>query len=113
MRFFFAFLLLALGAGSVRAETPPSQAQQKFTSELGNIVAGLEKKSAAAAPGVDGWLFFGGGLRLLSLGHFWGSDAAKVSRAHKPELADPFPAIADFHEQLKAHGIELLVVPVP
>jgi hypothetical protein len=62
---------------------------------------------------VDGWLFFGGELRLLSLGKFWGSEAAKVSRAHKPDLADPLPAILDFHQQLKARGIELLVVPVP
>src|SRR5262249_3946191 len=32
---------------------------------------------------------------------------------HKPELADPLPAILDFHEQLKTRGIDLLVVPVP
>src|SRR4051812_6525503 len=113
MRFFCAFLLLAFIAACGEAETPPSDAQQKFAAELASIVAGLEKKSAAAALGNDGWLFFGGELRLLSLGHFWGDDAAKVSRAHKPDLADPVPAIADFHQQLKARGIELLVVPVP
>ena len=113
MRFFCAFLLLALAAASPAAETPPSDVHHKFAGELTGIVAGLEKKSAAAAPGVDGWLFFGGELRLLSLGHFWGDNAAKVSRAHKPDLADPVPAILDFHQQLKARGIELLVVPVP
>jgi alginate O-acetyltransferase complex protein AlgJ len=73
----------------------------------------LEQSKAAAVAGSDGWLFFGGELRLLSLGRFWGNDAAKVSRAHKPDLADPIPAILDFQQQLKARGIELLVVPVP
>src|SRR3954470_7157137 len=108
MRFFCAFLLLAFIAVCVEAETPPSDAQQKFAAELSSIVAGLEKKSAAAALGLDGWLFFGGGLRLLSLGRFWGAEAAKVSRAHKTDLADPVPAIIDFYQQLRARGIELL-----
>ena len=113
MRFFCAFILLAALAGVLPAETPLSEAQQKFAAELASTVANLEKKNAAAGAGVDGWLFFGGELRLLSLGRFWGEDAAKVSRAHKPELKDPVPAILDFQQQLKARGIELVVVPVP
>jgi alginate O-acetyltransferase complex protein AlgJ len=113
MRFFCAFILLAVLAGALLAETPLSEAQQKFAAELAATVATLEKKNAAAGAGVDGWLFFGGELRLLSLGRFWGEDAAKVSRAHKPELKDPVPAILDFQQQLKARGIELVVVPVP
>jgi alginate O-acetyltransferase complex protein AlgJ len=113
MRFFCTFFLLAVLAGALLAETPLSEAQQKFAAELASTVANLEKKNAAAGAGVDGWLFFGGELRLLSLGRFWGDDAAKVSRAHKPELKDPVPAILDFQQQLKARGIELVVVPVP
>jgi alginate O-acetyltransferase complex protein AlgJ len=113
MRFFCAFFLLAALAGALPAQTPLSDAQQKFAAELASTVANLEKKNAAAGAGADGWLFFGGELRLLSLGRFWGDDAAKVSRAHKPELKDPVPAILDFQQQLKARGIELLLVPVP
>jgi hypothetical protein len=105
MRFFFALLLLVANAGWLVA--------QDFAAELAKTVQDLEKNKAAAVAGSDGWLFFGGELRLLSLGKFWGNDAAKVSRAHKPELADPVPAILDFQQQLKARGIELLVVPVP
>lgn len=105
MRFFAALTLLVAFSHRLPA--------QDFASQLSATVAGLEKKNAAAVAGNDGWLFFGGELRLLSLGHFWGSDAAKSSRSHKPELADPVPAILDFHQQLKARGIELLVVPVP
>jgi alginate O-acetyltransferase complex protein AlgJ len=113
MRFFCTFSVLLALAGVLPAETPLSEAQQKFAAELASTVANLEKKNAAAGAGVDGWLFFGGELRLLSLGRFWGDDAAKVSRAHKPELKDPVPAILDFQQQLKARGIELVVVPVP
>lgn len=113
MRFFCTLSLLVALAGALPAETPLSEAQQKFAAELATTVQNLEKKNAAAGAGVDGWLFFGGELRLLSLGRFWGDEAAKVSRAHKPELKDPIPAILDFQRQLKARGIELVVVPVP
>jgi len=34
-----------------------------------------------------------------------------VSRAPKPDVADPLAAIVDFQKQLKAKGIELLLVP--
>ena len=105
MRFFFSLLLLALSSAPLAA--------QDFAAELAKTVQNLEKSKAAAVAGSDGWLFFGGELRLLSVGRFWGADAAKVSRAHKPELADPIPAILDFQQQLKARGIDLLVVPVP
>jgi hypothetical protein len=113
MRFFCTFFLLVALTGALSAQTPLSEAQQKFAAELAATVTNLEKKNAAAGAGVDGWLFFGGELRLLSLGRFWGDEAAKVSRAHKPELKDPVPAILDFQQQLKARGIELVVVPVP
>jgi hypothetical protein len=105
MRFLSALLFLILNVGRLAAQDLPA--------ELAKIVQNLEKTKAAAVAGNDGWLFFGGELRLLSLGKFWGNDARKVSRAHKPDLADPLPAILDFQQQLKARGIELLVVPVP
>ncbi len=63
--------------------------------------------------GRDGWLFFAGELRHLGVGQFWGPDAAKVSKATKPEDADPLPVILDFKEQLDKAGVELLLVPVP
>jgi alginate O-acetyltransferase complex protein AlgJ len=113
MRFFAALFLLAVTTALLVAETALTEPQQKFAAELAATVANLEKKNTAAVAGVDGWLFFGGELRLLSLGRFWGDDARKVSRAHKPDLADPVPAIIDFHQQLKARGIQLIVVPVP
>jgi hypothetical protein len=113
MRIFASLLFLLVAAVPLRAETARSEVQEKFAADLAAIVANLEKTKTAAVAGADGWLFFGGELRLLSLGKFWGSDAAKSSRAHKPDLADPVAAITDFQQQLKARGIELLVVPVP
>lgn len=113
MRFFCTVLLSSALVGLITAQTPLTEAQRNFTSELAAKVQALDKKNASAGDGDDGWLFFGGELRLLSLGRFWGEEAAKVSRARKPELANPIPAILDFQEQLKARGIELVVVPVP
>ena len=113
MRFFCTVLLWGALVGSLAGQTPLTDAQQKFTSELATRFQNLEKKKAAAGAGEDGWLFFAGELRLLSIGRFWGDEAAKISRARKPELANPIPAIVDFHHQLRARGIELVVVPVP
>jgi alginate O-acetyltransferase complex protein AlgJ len=84
------------------------------------IRADFAKKVAAAAAtndtgiaGKDGWLFFIPELRYLSVGPFWGADAVKVSKASKPEWADPLPAICDFKKQLDDRKIDLLIVPVP
>jgi SGNH hydrolase-like domain, acetyltransferase AlgX len=92
---------------------PLSDLQQKFVNELAAKSRSAESKGAAVIPGADGWFFLSSDIRFLSVGQFWGADAAKVSRAHKPESADPIPAIVDFHEQLKKRGIDLLLMPVP
>src|SRR4029077_6011267 len=78
---------------------PLSESQQKFVSELAAKVRSAESEHAAVITGVDGWFFLSSDIRFLSVGQFWGTDAAKVSRAHKPESADPIPAIVDFHDQ--------------
>jgi SGNH hydrolase-like domain, acetyltransferase AlgX len=116
MKFFRLLILPGLIPSLLLAETPGqiplSEAQQKLRSEFTSKVQSAEKKNAAAIE-AEGCLFFTAELRFLSLGRFWGDDAPKVSRSHKPELADPIPAIVDFQKQLKARGIDLLVVPVP
>ena len=66
-----------------------------------------------AVAGADGWLFLRSELRHVGVGPFWGPAAAAVSRATSPDKADPLPAIVDFVEQMKARGIEVLVMPVP
>jgi alginate O-acetyltransferase complex protein AlgJ len=108
----FACLTLprAFGGGDVG---PLSESQQKFINELAAKSRAAQSENAAVIAGVDGWFFLSSDIRFLSAGQFWGADAAKVSRAHKPESADPIPAIVDFHDQLKRRGIELLLMPVP
>jgi hypothetical protein len=63
--------------------------------------------------GDDGWLFLRSELNFLASGPFWGQAATQVSKARKPEWADPELAVLDFHRQLNTAGIELLLVPVP
>lgn len=117
MKIFRLLILLGLIPGFLWAETPVevplSQAQQKLRGEFASKVQNSEKKNAAACAAAEGWLFFKAEFDLLSLGPFWGDAAAKVSRSHKAELADPIPAMIDFQKQLKTRGIDLLVVPVP
>ena len=60
-----------------------------------------------------GWYFLRAELRHLGVGPFWGESAAKVSKASSPDKADPLPAIVDFNDQLKAAGVELILLPVP
>jgi alginate O-acetyltransferase complex protein AlgJ len=76
-------------------------------------VAAVETAGASVVPGLDGWLFFAPGLRHMAAGPFWGEAAAAVSKATKPETADPLPAILDFKRQLDGLGVRLIMVPVP
>ena len=110
-----ATILTCLSISKVFAgdSIPLSNSQQKFVDDLAAKSRSAESKGAAVIPGADGWFFLSSDIRFLSVGQFWGADTAKVSRAHKPESADPIPAIVDFHDQLKKRGIDLLLMPVP
>lgn len=70
-------------------------------------------RGSSTVTGVEGWFFFAPELRHVSVGRFWGDRAQTVTRALRPDAADPLPAILDFHRQLAAVNIELLLVPVP
>lgn len=111
----YAAILTCLALSGACAAEPASlsELQQKFLNELAAKSHSAQTENAAVLAGVDGWLFLSSDIRFLSAGQFWGADAAKVSRAHKPESADPIPAIVDFHDQLKKRGIDLLLMPVP
>ena len=112
--FVVAFALAqSLAQTALADEIGPSEPQGSFQREIAARVHELEEKNAAATSAGDGWLFLTAELRLLAAGHFWGDAAVKISRSHKPELADPVPAILDFQRQLKERGIDLLLVPVP
>ena len=86
---------------------------RKVVDQYTSLARSAEQRGTITVPGKEGWLFFGPELRFVSAGRFWGQASAKVSRATKPEFADPLPAIVDFYRQLKDMGVELLLVPVP
>ena len=91
-----------------------SAAHGKTLSETAALkYAEAERQNTTVVRGADGWLFFAPELRSVSAGVFWGERAPEVSRAEKPEYADPLPAILDFQKQLKAASIRLIIVPVP
>ncbi len=101
--------------GNGRVAAAPGSAAVKaaraFAAECASL-AGRDTDQMTVV-GVDGWLFLRNELRHVGAGKFWGEEAAKVSRASRPEWADPVPAILDFKSQLDALGIELVIVPVP
>jgi alginate O-acetyltransferase complex protein AlgJ len=84
-----------------------------FRAAIANRYADSQSSTATAMAGQDGWCFFVPELRALSIGPFWGENAAKTSRASNPDHANPLPAILDFQKQLSKKGIALLIVPVP
>ena len=97
--------------------TPVSVADEKtvaaFRADLAAKFKAADEKHDSVVLGKDGWMFFAPELRSVSVGKFWGEDAAKVSRAVNPAHADPLPAILDFKAQLDKIGVQLLLVPVP
>ena len=95
-------ICVGLFASSSRADTAWTDLAEAATAARSSVVEGR-----------DGWLFLPAELRHLGAGEFWGERAREVSRATRPDRADPTPAILDFHRQLAAADIHLLLVPVP
>ncbi|MBN1426566.1 hypothetical protein JXA88_18615, partial [Candidatus Fermentibacteria bacterium] len=85
----------------------PARAFQTLCAEQWRSV---EHATHQVVEGREGWLFFGPELRHISLGPFWGLDAARHSASTD---ADPIAAILDFRTQLDRLGVNLLMVPVP
>ena len=100
---------VATGCRDDRSGTPV----ERFRAAAERLVIAADTAGMIAAPGSDGWFFLAAELRHVAAGRFWGADAARASRAPGLEQADPLPAILDFHRQLKAVGVELLLMPVP
>ena len=102
-------LALCLSAGIAASAEPDAAAGFREACARKAAAAG----SSMAIAGTDGWLFLANELRHVGVGQFWGEGAAKVSKATRPQDADPLPGILDFKRQLDTLGIELILVPVP
>ena len=106
-------LLLFSGAVSGVSAVGTNEPAESFRSRCAALAREAAGSGTMTLSGRDGWLFLASELRHLGAGKFWGESAAAAGRALKKEHADPLPAILDFHAQLSAMGIELLLVPVP
>ena len=106
----FLLTLLSFSAAYLSAA---SDLAEDFRMDCAAKAETAEKSGLMTVLGKNGWMFFAPELRHVGAGPFWGEAAAKVSKATKPEQADPLPAILDFKAQLDKAGIELLFVPVP
>ncbi|MFP4105928.1 MAG: alginate O-acetyltransferase AlgX-related protein [Phycisphaerae bacterium] len=114
---FIAGLTVAALIGTIalagdKASAPKTPASE-FRARCLQLSQEADKNKQMAVKGEDGWLFFAGELRHLGVGEFWGEDAAKVSKASKPNWADPVGAITAFNDELKKLNIRLIMVPVP
>jgi len=109
----YALLAVLLAAGAAAGSAGLGDGPEAGRAVFARLARVADQAPRPVVPGLDGWLFIGSELRHLGLGRFWGSRAALVSRASKPEWADPLPVILDFKAQLEGAGIELLFVPVP
>lgn len=104
-------VLIAVCAGAA-ANAGETQVQQLRTLAA-ELAESAQNRGVMTVPGTDGWLFFDQELAHIAAGTFWGAEAAGASRARNLEFADPLPAILDFHAQLEAVDVDLLLVPVP
>ena len=111
----FSVFLTGIGLWfiAVTSFAAEGESVRKVIDQYASLARSAEQQGTMTVSGKEGWLFFGPELRFVSAGPFWGPAANKVSKATKPEFADPLPAIIDFHRQLKKMGVELLMVPVP
>jgi alginate O-acetyltransferase complex protein AlgJ len=96
------------------APAPPDpQLVARFRADCAAQAAAAGKLDSITIRGREEWLFLAREFEHVAAGQFWGEAAARVSKAAKPEQADPLPVILDFKAQLDKAGVELLLVPVP
>ncbi len=104
-----AILVLAVCACSDRN----AELEKDFRSTSAVMAEQRVANSKKIVEGREGWVLVEGELRYLAAGSFVGDNAPAANPLAAPEHADPIPAIVDFHRQLAAREIDLLVVPVP
>ncbi len=83
---------------------------QDFTETVRTVVSQSDATKPLAVQGSDrSWFFLRKELLHLALGDLAAVDLAKAGA----EGADPLPVISKYNDELKALGVELLLVPVP
>ena len=122
-----AVLRLAAGAAAAAlcacGAPDPGAVLAPFRAELDRLAREADAGERVAVAGLDGWLFSGLELRRVSRETLPAPDAgpapapsasAEVDPVDAiPAEVDPVDAIVDAQRRLAAHGVELLLVPVP
>lgn len=86
---------------------------QPGSTERAAAFAEAAGQRVAEKPNVRGddpaWFFLVRELKQLALGAFWDQPWTETAQ----NQSDPLPSMVEFHELLRAKGIDLIVVPVP
>lgn len=82
------------------------------------LLYGLGAGNEKVYPGRDGWIFYRPEIDLLAGPGFLDPRVMRRRALNASEWTalpqpDPLPAILDFHRQLAARGVELVLMPVP
>ncbi|WP_050030909.1 hypothetical protein [Verrucomicrobium sp. BvORR034] len=99
---------LALLCAALLAPTG-TQAEDFTTVVKGALAASAPTDLSVPGKGDSNWFFLRRELEHLQHGDLAAADLAKANK----EGTDPVPVIAKYAKELKALGVELLVVPVP
>jgi len=87
----FSITGLVTVSSVIHAADASPGAAESFRAKCAELADAAEKRDSLAVAGKEGWLFLTKELRHLGVGKFWGAEAAAVTRATKPEQADPLP----------------------
>jgi alginate O-acetyltransferase complex protein AlgJ len=101
-------LTLASLAALVLAAATTSRAED-FAATVKSILAAAPEDALSVQGADKNWFFLRKELEHLSVGDLAAADMAKANK----EGTDPIPVMAKYAEELKALGVDLLVVPVP
>lgn len=79
--------------------------EEEVSPFLQGVRSALEARpeQIAGIIGTDGWLFFRRSLEVLVSGNLRDQEGDK----------NPFPAIVEYHKQLKSRGVDMLFCPIP
>src|SRR4051794_34050573 len=102
-RIIFAAITALSHAGSATSHA------QDFTATVKSILAAAPADALSVQGADKNWYFLRKELEHLSVGDLAAADLAKVNK----EGTDPVPVMAKYAEELKALGVDLLIVPVP
>jgi alginate O-acetyltransferase complex protein AlgJ len=103
------FVACFLAAAALMAAGAPALQAQDFTAAVKSALSASQPSDLSVQGADKNWFFLRKELEHLANGDLAAADMAKVNK----EGTDPIPAITKYAQELKALGVELLLVPVP